>query len=130
MVSYAMQKKKGIYMEYVKRFFIIILISFVGELLNYLLPLPVPGSIYGFVILFVLLLTKVIKLDYIKPATDFLLNIMPLTFIAPGVALITMVEDLKEILLPLLIACTVGTAIVMASVGVFVEKIMKKGGQD
>lgn len=117
-------------MEYVKRFFIIILISFLGELLNYLLPLPVPGSIYGFVILFVLLLTKVIKLDYIKPVTDFLLNVMPLTFIAPGVALITMVEDLKEILLPLLIACTVGTAIVMAVVGVFVEKIMKKGGQD
>ncbi len=113
-------------MQYLKKFFIIILISFVGELLNYLLPLPVPGSIYGFVILFVLLLTKVIKLDYIKPVTDFLLNIMPVTFIASGVALITMMGELKKILLPLLIACTFGTAIVMGVVGVLVEKIMKK----
>ena len=31
---------------------IILLVSFAGELLNYCLPLPIPASIYGIVILF------------------------------------------------------------------------------
>ena len=39
-------------MKYVKQFGIILLISFAGEALNYLLPLPVPASIYGLVLMF------------------------------------------------------------------------------
>lgn len=113
-------------MQYLIRFLIIVLISFAGELLNYLIPLSVPGSIYGFVIMLVMLMLKVIKLDYIKPVSDFLLNIMPVTFIAPGVALITVLSELKNIFLPLLITVTIGTAVVMGVVGVVVEKIGKK----
>lgn len=112
-------------MEYIPRFFIIILISFIGELLNYLIPLPVPGSIYGFLILFLLLVFKIIKLDYIKPVSDFLLNIMPVTFIGPGVALMLTASELKGMLIPILLAVTVSTMVVMAVVGIVVEKILK-----
>ena len=42
-------------MKYVKQFGIILLISFAGEALNYLLPLPVPASIYGLVLMFLCL---------------------------------------------------------------------------
>ena len=38
-------------MKYLKQFGIILLISFAGEALNYL-PLPVPASIYGLVLMF------------------------------------------------------------------------------
>lgn len=44
-------------MKYLKQFLIILLISFAGELLKYVLPLPIPASIYGMVILLVGLLT-------------------------------------------------------------------------
>lgn len=114
-------------MQFLLRFLIIALVSFAGELLNYLIPLSVPGSIYGFIIMFILLLTKVIKLDYIKPVSDFLLNVMPVTFIAPGVALITVLSELESILLPLLITVTLSTAVVMGVVGIVVEKIVKRG---
>ena len=40
-------------MKLLRQFLIILAISFVGEALKYLLPLPVPASIYGMVILFV-----------------------------------------------------------------------------
>lgn len=116
-------------MDYLLRFFIIALISLAGELLNYLLPLPVPGSIYGFVILFALLALKIIKVDYIKPVSDFLLSIMPVTFIGPGVALITILADLREMLLPILLAVTVSTAVVMGAVAIVVEKMQKDGKQ-
>ena len=114
-------------MQFLLRFLIIALVSFAGELLNYLIPLSVPGSIYGFIIMLILLLTKVIKLDYIKPVSDFLLNVMPVTFIAPGVALITVLSELESILLPLLITVTLSTAVVMGVVGIVVEKIVKRG---
>ncbi|RAZ95809.1 CidA/LrgA family protein, partial [Klebsiella oxytoca] len=47
-------------MKYLKQFLIILVISFIGEVLKALLPLPVPASIYGMVILFVCLVTGVI----------------------------------------------------------------------
>ena len=55
-------------MKYVKQFFIILLISFVGELFKYLIPLPIPASIYGMVILFIGLMTGLIRLDDVKEA--------------------------------------------------------------
>lgn len=42
-------------MKYLRQFMIILLVSFWGELLKYVIPLPVPASIYGLVILFILL---------------------------------------------------------------------------
>ena len=57
------------------------MISFIGEGLNYLIPAPVPASIYGMVILFVCLCTKVVKLDDVKDTGMFLIEIMPLMFI-------------------------------------------------
>ena len=42
-------------MKYVKQFLIILAISLIGELLKYVLPLPIPASIYGMVILFICL---------------------------------------------------------------------------
>ena len=39
-------------MKYVKQFAIILLVSLAGELMSFLLPLPVPASIYGLVLMF------------------------------------------------------------------------------
>ena len=113
-------------MKYILKFLVIALISLVGELLNYLIPLPIPGSIYGFVILFLLLLSGVIKVSYIKPVTDFMLDIMPITFIGPGAALITMLADLKSMFIPVLLAVTVSTSLVIGVTAAVVEKIAVK----
>ena len=53
-------------MKYLKQFLIILVISLIGEILNKLLPLPVPASIYGMVILFAGLLSGIIKLESVK----------------------------------------------------------------
>ena len=74
-------------MKYLRQFLIILGISFVGELLKVLLPLPIPASIYGMVILFIGLLTGWIPLDAVRDAGKFLIEIMPVMFIPAGVAL-------------------------------------------
>lgn len=53
-------------MKYVIQFSIILAFSFVGEILNRLIPLPVPASIYGLVLLFLFLEFKILKVEQIK----------------------------------------------------------------
>ena len=60
-------------MKYLKQFLLILCITFVGELVKYVLPLPIPASIYGMVILFVGLMTGHIKLSSVKEAGKFLI---------------------------------------------------------
>ena len=55
-------------MKYVRQFWIILLISAMGEALHVLIPLPVPASVYGLVIMLIALLTHIIKLDQVKEA--------------------------------------------------------------
>ena len=64
-------------MKYVKQFGIIIMISFVGEVLNYLIPIPVPASIYGMVIMLVLLTSGKLKLESVRDTAIFLIEVMP-----------------------------------------------------
>ena len=50
-------------MKYLKQFGIILVLSFIGELLNHVLPLPVPSSIYGIILMFICLKTGLIPLE-------------------------------------------------------------------
>ena len=74
-------------MKYIYQLFIILVVTFVGELLHYFIPIPVPASIYGLIIMLILLCTKVVKLEHVERTSDFLIEIMPLMFIPGGVRL-------------------------------------------
>ena len=64
-------------MKHLRQFLIILLFSFLGEGLKALLPLPVPASIYGLVLLFAALELGIIKLSAVEDAGKFLIEIMP-----------------------------------------------------
>ena len=104
-------------MKYVRQFMLILMISFCGELLKCFLPLPIPASVYGFVLLFAGLMTGMIKLDMVKDAAKFLIEIMPLMFIPAGVGLICSWDVLRPILIPIAVITVVTTVVVMASAG-------------
>ncbi len=72
-------------MQYVKQFMVIIVFSLVGQALETLVPLPVPASIYGLVLLLLALLTGLVKLENVKGTADFLVSVMPVLLIAPAV---------------------------------------------
>lgn len=114
-------------MKYIKQFLIILAISFVGELLRYLIPLPIPASIYGMVILFVGLMTGLIKLEAVKDAGKFLIEIMPLMFIPAGVGLMTSWEILQPVFLPICIITVVTIITVMVATGRISQWIIRRG---
>lgn len=120
-------------MKYIKQFILILAISFVGELLKYLLPLPVPASIYGMVLMFVFLLTGVIKLEHVRETGKFLIEIMPLMFIPAGVGLMSSWSTLKPLLLPVAVITVVTIVTVMVASGHTAQFILKreeKRGED
>lgn len=84
--------------KYLRQFGIILAVTCAGEIMKYFIPLPIPGSIYGLILMFVLLLTKVIKVEHVKETGEFLIEIMPLMFIPAGVGLITSWSQLQSFL--------------------------------
>ncbi len=116
-------------MKYINQFLIILLISFLGEILKCLLPLPIPASIYGMIILFLGLMTKVIKLESVKETGKFLIEIMPIMFIPAGVGLMTTWGDLQPILLPVSIITAVTIITVMVATGWVSQIIIRKAGK-
>lgn len=115
-------------MKYVKQFMVIIIFSFLGEILHEVLPFPVPASIYGLVLLFLALLIGVIKEEQIKETADFLVEIMPILFIPAGVGLMTKWGALKQLLLPFSLIVTLGTLFTMVVTGKVTEGMLKKKG--
>lgn len=104
-------------MKYVRQFLLILAISFIGELLKYVLPLPIPASIYGMAILFAGLMTGLIKLEAVKDTGKFLIEIMPLMFIPAGVGLMVSWGRLKPVLVPVCVVTVVTIITVMAVTG-------------
>lgn len=71
-------------MKYFRQFVIIMFVTCIGEVLHYLLPLPIPASIYGLAVMLVLLMTRAVKLENVGRAADLLVELMPLMFIPAG----------------------------------------------
>ena len=112
-------------MKYIKQFGIILLITFIGEILHALLPIPVPAGIYGIVLLFVGLQTGIIPLAEVKDASKFLIQIMPLMFIPAAVGLIDTWEILAPSWIQFLIVTVVTTVVVMAVSGLVTQAVIR-----
>ncbi len=112
-------------MRYLKQFFIILAVTCAGELLRFLLPFPIPGSIYGLVLMLLLLVTKRIPLDSVKESAVFLIEIMPVMFIPAAVGITAVWGQLKPVLFPVVATTLITTVVVMAVTGRVTELLIR-----
>ncbi|MCI6442629.1 CidA/LrgA family protein [Treponema sp.] len=112
-------------MNYVKQFCIILAFSFTGEVLNRLIPLPVPASIYGLVLLFLTLEFKIIKVEHIKEVSKFLLGIMSIFFVPSSVGFINALPLMKKYGIQFALIGIVSTFIVFGVTGRITQQLMK-----
>ena len=80
----------------------------------------------AFCLLFVLLLTKVIKVENVKDVGEFLIEIMPLMFIPAGVGLMASWGELQGFLVPLLVITVSTTFIVIFVTGKVTDFMMDR----
>ena len=107
-------------MKLLYQFGIILGITFAGEVLHVILPLPIPASIYGLVLMLICLCTKVVLID-----------IMPPMFIPAAVGIMGVWSGIKEIFVTLVVITSVSTVVVMVCTGKVSQAVIraKKRGE-
>ena len=109
-----------------KQFLIILVINFVGVIIQNIFHLPLPGTILGMLILFVLLWTKVLKVESIEKVCDFLILNMIIFFLPPAVELLEYMALLKTGFFKIIILLIVTTVITMIVTGKTVDFCIKR----
>ncbi len=120
-------------MDIIKELVIILAILFSGELINKTFGLILPGNVIGMLILFLLLLTGLVKLQQLERVSDFLLNNLTIFFIPAGVGILKYYPLLAGKIVPFLIVVVLSTLIVMIFTGYVIEisqRMVKNGHSD
>lgn len=116
-------------MKFIRQFGIILLVTFLSEALKYYIPIQIPASIYGLILMLVALKTRIIPLEAVHEAGKFLIEIMPLMFIPAAVGLMDSWDELKDICFPVIvitIISTIGVMVVSGRMTQFVIRLEKR----
>lgn len=113
-------------MKYLHQALILAAITFAAEIIKYLLPLPIPVSIYGLILLFLLLKNGVLPLEKIEDVGNLLLELMPLLLVPASVSFVTALDTIQAMLLPVLIMGLVGTLLVMILTGRVAQAVIRR----
>ena len=88
-----------------------------GELTVRTTGVKLPSSIIGMLLLTLLLKLKVIKLEWVRGLTDFLIANLGFFFVPPGVALMLYFDLIRAEILPIALATLLSTVIVLIITG-------------
>ena len=113
-------------MKFFRESILLLSIYFVSEIISKLLNLPVPGSIIGMILLFVLLTSNIIKIEKVENLANFFLDHLAFFFIPASVGLMTSFASLKGSIFKIILLCILTTIIVIALTGVTVQFICNK----
>ena len=115
-------------MKYLPQFLIIMGFTLVGEALQRIIPLPIPSSVYGLVLLFAALCLKIVKLEQVKEVGGFLTSIMSVLFVAPAVGIAEDWHMVEDRILPILLLVVGSTVLSFGISGRVAQAVMRKGG--
>lgn len=113
-------------MKYLPQFLRILAFTLAGELLQRLVPLPIPASVYGLVLLFGALNTGLVKLEQVKDAGGFLISILPILFVSPAVGILDNWEAIRGALIPILALTLLSTVLTFGIAGRATQAMMGK----
>lgn len=113
-------------MRYLFQFARLLAFCFAGELLHTFLPLPIPASVYGLLLLLLALCGGIVKLEQIRETGLFLTSIFPLLFVPAAAGVMDLWEELGAMLLPAFIAIIPVTILVFAVAGRTTQAVIRR----
>ncbi len=111
--------------QYLRAFALIYLCLFTGNAISALLPLTIPGSIIGMLILFALLASQILPATWVKPGCYLMIRYMALLFVPIGVGVMNYYDLLSKQFGPIVVSCLISTLVVMLVVG-FCTQLMQR----
>lgn len=119
-------RKGQILLQYFSQFMIILSFSLVGEVLQRLIPVPIPASVYGIVLLFLALWIRLVKVEQVKTVGGFLTSILPVFFVSPVVGILENWALIKGAVLVIFLLVAASTAATFVISGRIAQRIAEK----
>ncbi|WP_439212393.1 CidA/LrgA family protein [Duffyella gerundensis] len=115
--------------HYLRAFIIIYLCLFAGNGLAALLPITIPGSILGMLVLFTLLTVQIIPVKWVKPGCHIIIRNMALLFVPISVGVMSYTDILTAQFGPIVVSCIVSTILVIVIVGMGSQRLHAEPGE-
>jgi len=116
-------------MKYLSQFLIILGFTLAGEALQRLIPLPIPASVYGLVLLFLALCVKLLKVKQVKQTGSFLISLLPFLFVSHVVGIVEHWGAIRAQVLPICLLI-VATTVLVFGVSGSLTQLLRKGGKN
>ena len=117
-------------MKYISQVLIIVLFTFLGEVLSYVIPFPIPAAIYGIVLMLIALGTGILKPEKVRDVSQFLISIMPVLFVSPAVRILEYWGIIAPNVAAIATIAVVSTFLVFAVSALVVNALMKKKNKE
>lgn len=111
-------------MRYIYQICLIMCFVLLGEMMECFIPLPIAGSVYGMVLLFLALVFGIVRLSWVEDVANWLHSVMSLFFIAPAVAIIDVWAEIADVWWILVILMLVAYLVTMITTGVTAESLI------
>ncbi len=119
--------KRGVnYLKLLRELCIILIISFIGNVINKVLKLSIPGNVIGIFILLAILCLGVIKVEDIEHVSSFLLKNLAFFFVPAAVQLMTCFKTISKVVFPILAVLVISSIIVIVVTALTVRIIKKR----
>lgn len=102
--------------------------TLLGEVLQRVIPLPVPSSVYGLALLFLALCLKLVRVEQVKETGGFLTSILPILFVSPAVGIVEDWGLISDRLVPILLLLVGSTILSFGISGRIAQAVLGKGG--
>ncbi len=117
-------------MKYLTQFLIIMGFTLAGEILQRIVPMPIPASVYGIALLFTALCLGWVKAEQVQTVGGFLSSILPILFVSPAVGIVEDWGMIREDLVVILLLLVGSTALTFGISGRVTQAIRRKEGAD
>ena len=117
-------------MKYLNQFLIILGFTLLGEVLQRVIPLPIPASVYGIGALFLALCLGLVKPEQVKEAGSFLTSLLPLLFVGPTVSILENWGLIKGALVPIVLLVVASTVITFGLSGRIAQILINREETD
>lgn len=98
-------------------------ICLLSQWISAILPFTFPGNVISMIILFLLLLSGLLKVKHINEVGEFLRKNMAFFFIPAGVELMGKIDLLKGNIISLLLICAISTVLTFAATALTVRAV-------